>query len=29
MKQAGFTDLLNLGSLEDAAATTGLPVVQP
>lgn len=29
MKQAGFTDLRNLGSLEDAAAATGLPVVQP
>ena len=29
MRQAGFTDLRNLGSLEDAARTTGLPVVQP
>ncbi|CAH0150124.1 Thiosulfate sulfurtransferase PspE [Microbacterium sp. Bi98] len=29
MKQAGFTDLRNLGSLEDAAITTGVPVVQP
>lgn len=29
MKQAGFTDLRNLGSLEDAATATGLPVVQP
>ena len=29
MKQAGFTDLRNLGSLEDAANATGLPIVQP
>ena len=29
MKEAGFTDLRNLGSLEDAASTTGLPIVQP
>lgn len=27
MKQAGFTDLTNLGSLEQAAQTTGLPIV--
>ena len=29
MKQAGFTDLRNLGSLEDAASATGLSIVQP
>lgn len=29
MKQAGFTDLRNLGSLEDAASATGLPIVKP
>jgi rhodanese-related sulfurtransferase len=28
MEQAGFTDLTNLGSLEQAAQTTGLPVVR-
>lgn len=27
MEQAGFTDLTNLGSLEQAAQTTGLPIV--
>ena len=27
LEDAGFTDLTNLGSLEDAAASTGLPVV--
>ena len=27
LEDAGFTDLTNLGSLEDAAAATGLPVV--
>lgn len=27
MEQAGFTNLTNLGSLEQAAAATGLPVV--
>ncbi len=29
IKQAGFTDLRNLGSLEDAASATGIPIVQP
>lgn len=27
MEQAGFTDLTNLGSLEQAAVTTKLPIV--
>ena len=27
LEDAGFTDLTNLGSLEDAAAATGLPVI--
>lgn len=27
LEDAGFTDLTNLGSLKDAAASTGLPVV--
>lgn len=27
MEEAGFTDLTNLGSVEEAAATTGIPVV--
>lgn len=29
MEKAGFTDLRNLGSLEEATAATGLPIVQP
>lgn len=28
MTEAGFTDVTNLGSLEQAADTTGLPIVQ-
>lgn len=28
MQNAGFTDLTNLGSLEQAAAATGLPVIR-
>ena len=28
MEQAGFTNVTNLGSLEQAASSTGLPVVQ-
>lgn len=29
MEQAGFDDVTNLGSLDQAAAATGLPIVQP
>lgn len=29
MKQAGFIDIRILGSLEDTAVATGLPVIQP
>lgn len=29
MEQAGFDDVTNLGSLEQAAAATGLPIVRP